>query len=218
MFFTASFSSVGAHGLVETKRDLCVSLLPHLHCTKDTRTHTYILKRRHNSLSLELTQSCLFDAWGKPQCNIRAFVHCVADYQKWEQWEDHSSSCLNLSRKNTFFNEGCAQRSWESKISVVTTGLNAEPVISGMTWTKRWPAQVALTPVHATNKHQHQRVCVWGCLSVEIPMKGTSKASSCSQVYENITPDVMCVLSKSLSESITRSQSDTSDCPLCCSG
>lgn len=102
--------------------------------------------------------------------------------------------------------------------SVVTTGLNAEPVISGMTWTKRWPAQVALTPVHATNKHQHQCVCVWGCLSVEIPLKGTSKASSCSQVYENITPDVMRVLSKSLSESITRSQSDTSDCPLCCSG
>lgn len=56
-----------------------------------------------------------------------------------------ATSCLYAQRENTFFNEGCAQRSWESEISVVTTGLNAEPVISGMTWTKRRPAQVALT-------------------------------------------------------------------------
>ena len=92
------------------------------------------------ALSLDLVQSCLFDAWVKPQHNIRTFVHCVADYQNGNNGEvilPVASTCLYYAQiKSTFFKEGCAQRNRESKISDVTTGSNTTPVITGMMWTE----------------------------------------------------------------------------------
>lgn len=83
------------------KKTICVPLPPQLHCIiTHTLNKTHTISLLHNnytfqrlllgflkgSLSLHLAQSCFFLCIIFPQYNIRAFVHCVADYQKCEQW------------------------------------------------------------------------------------------------------------------------------------
>lgn len=108
----------------------------------------------------------------------------------------HHSFCSLCCRLKTHSLTRAVHKGVESQRSVLW-----QPDTTQNLWFLVWRGQsVALLRLL-----WHYCVCVWGCLSVEIPMKGTSKVSSCSQVCENITSDVVCVLSKSLSESITRS-------------